>query len=235
MSGHSKWATTHRQKEVADAKKGAIFTKLGKLISIAARGGGNPETNFKLKLAVDKARAFNMPKDNIDRAIKKGTGELNESQLEEVIYEGFGPDGVAVVIECLTDNRNRTTADIKHILIEFGGSLGTPKSVAWQFQKMGVIRINALSDELELELIDAGASDIIKHDDIIEIYCPVENLQNIKNLLERKKSSIETAEIEMIPQNKKIVAPAAMKKLENFFNTLEENEDVNNYYTNAEI
>ena len=136
MSGHSKWAKIHRQKAVTDAKKGTVFTKHANIITIAARaGGGDPEMNFKLKLAIEKAKQANMPKDNIDRAIARGTGENDDKKIEEVAYEGFGPGGVAFIIECLTDNRNRTSANIKHIFSLYGGSLGSPNSVLWQFEK----------------------------------------------------------------------------------------------------
>src|SRR3989344_404513 len=145
MSGHSKWSQIHRQKGAADAKRGAIFTKLGKNISIAARlGGGDPATNFRLRLAVDQAKAANMPKDNIDRAIKRGTGEIAGGTIETIAYEGFGPEGSAFIIECLTDNRNRTAANIKHYLTKYGGSLGTPGSVSWQFEQKGIVRVKTV-------------------------------------------------------------------------------------------
>ena len=233
MSGHSKWAQIHRQKGVADTKRGALFTKLGKAITIAAKlGGGEAESNFRLRLAMDQAKAANMPKDNMERAIKRGTGELGEGIIESIIYEGFGPDGTAFIIEALTDNRNRTSSALKHILTKYGGSLGGPGSVSWMFEPKGVIRIKEIKDELELELIDAGASDIVREDDGAIVYTVPDNLKKIKELLEKKGIKIEYAEMEQVAKEKKAVAGAEIKKL---FDELDENEDVNDFYTNAEI
>ena len=233
MSGHSKWAQIHRQKGVADTKRGALFTKLGKAITIAAKlGGGEAESNFRLRLAMDQAKAANMPKDNMERAIKRGTGELGEGIIESIIYEGFGPDGTAFIIEALTDNRNRTSSALKHILTKYGGSLGGPGSVSWMFEPKGVIRIKEIKDELELELIDAGASDIVREDDGAIVYTAPDNLKKIKELLEKKGIKIEYAEMEQVAKEKKAVAGAEIKKL---FDELDENEDVNDFYTNAEI
>src|SRR5680860_171666 len=169
MSGHSKWSTIKRAKGLKDAKRGAIFTKLGKLIVIAARGkGGDLDTNFSLRMAVDKAKAANMPKDNIERAIKKGTGEIEGGQIEELVYEGIGPVHSQFVLKILTDNKNRSASEIRHLFSQCGGSFG---AVLWNFSQKGVIRISTenikdtLWDELELELIDAGADDIIKEEE----------------------------------------------------------------------
>ena len=237
MSGHSKWATIHRQKEVTDAKKGALFTRIANAITIAARQGSDPEFNFKLKLAIDQAKTANMPKDNIQRAVNKGTGELKEGeQIEEVLYECFGPGGTTLVIECLTDNRNRTTGEIKHILSINHGSLGSPNSVLWQFTKMGVLKINSLTEEVELNLIDAGATDIEREEDIITVYCHIQNLQGIKKLLESKGIKVEYAEIELIPKDTiTITDPAVKDELKKLFSDLDDNEDVNNHHTNADI
>jgi len=236
MSGHSKWSKIHRQKGVADAKRGAIFTRLGKAVTIAAReGGGNPESNFKLRLAMDQARAGNMPKENIERAIKRGTGELKGDQIDEIIYEGFGPDGVAIIIEALTDNRNRTSSEIKHILSKNGGSLGAPNSVMWMFKKKGIIRIKSINDDLELELIDAGAADIVEEEGGVTIYCEAHNLQKIKSLLEEKNIEVEFADVNLIAKEKKEIDDKIKGKLERLYETLEESEDVSNYYSNAEI
>ncbi|MBN1779279.1 MAG: YebC/PmpR family DNA-binding transcriptional regulator [Candidatus Buchananbacteria bacterium] len=236
MSGHSKWATTHRQKEVADAKRGFAFTKLGKAITIAAKlGGGDLTANFRLRLAIDKAKAASMPKDNIERAIKRGTGELNEGQIESLTYEGFGPHGVAFILECLTDNRNRTASEIKHLFSKSGGSLGSPNSVSWMFSQKGVIRISKMTDELELELIDAGVNDIIEEDNGVTIYCEMADLKKIKDLLEEKKIEVSYAQIEWVAKEKKILTSDQQADLEKFFEILEENEDIDNYYSNAEI
>ncbi len=236
MSGHSKWATTHRQKEASDAKRGVIFTRLGKAVTIAAKlGGGDPTANFRLRLAIDQARAANMPKENIERAVKRGTGELAGEKIESITYEGFGPEGVAFLIECLSDNRNRTSSAIKHLLNEYGGSLGSPNSVAWLFEQKGVIRADKISDDLELELIDAGAQNIINEDNGFTIHVAPADLKKIKDLLESKGVAVQYSEIEQVPKDKKIVSPQTKAKIEEFFAELENNEDVNNYYTNAEI
>lgn len=236
MSGHSKWATTHRQKSAADAKRGAIFTKLAKNISVAARlGGGEIDTNFRLRLAVDKAKEANMPKDNIERAIKRGTGELDGGKIEETSYEGFGPEKTAFIIDCLTDNRNRTSANIKHLLSKYDGALGGPNSVSWMFDLKGVIRIKNINPDLELELIDAGADDIKAEDDGITIYCPANSLKRVTDFLAQKNISTDYAEIEQVPKEKKSVSEATKERLEKLFTELEDDEDVNNYYTNADV
>lgn len=238
MSGHSKWATTKRQKAVVDAKKGAIFTKLGKLITVAAREkGGNQESNFSLRIAVDKARDVNMPKENIERAIKRGTGELEGEQIEELIYEGIGPAKAQFIIRCLTNSKNRTAAQIRHIFSEHGGSLGT---VAWNFGIKGVIRINKeeakskkLEEEAELELIDAGADDVKKGDEGITVYTKVEDLQKVSQFLEKKGIKAESAEIEYVAKEEIEASEEDYAKIEKFITALEENEDVSDYYSNV--
>lgn len=240
MSGHSKWATTHRQKEVADAKRGAIFTRLANTITIAAKeGGGDLASNFKLRLAIDKAKEGNMPKDNIERAVKRGTGELGEGQIEEILYEGFGPAGTALLIETLTSNRNRTVANLKHTLTKYGGNLGGNGSVAWMFDRLGVIRIlnselgDQNLDELELKLIDLGVRDVAKEPEGLVIYTEPPDLPKIKNEIEKLKLKVENAETEYIPKNKiNINDKETKEKLANLLDELEENEDVNNYYFN---
>lgn len=238
MSGHSKWAQIHRQKSAADAKKGALFTKLGNAITLAAKtGGGNPETNFKLKLAIDQAKAANMPKDNIERAIKRGTGEIAGGPIEELRYEGFGPGGVALIIDCLTDNRNRTLGEIKHLLSKHGGNLAGPNSVAWQFKNNGVIRITKQSDrdkeEMELDVIESGAKDFEWEDDFLVIYTEPQDLKSVEQNLEKAGYKIDYAENEMIPKEK--IKVENHETLEKLYAALDENPDVNNYYTNAEI
>lgn len=236
MSGHSKWAKIHRQKSVTDNKRGALFTKLANAVAIAAKsGGGDPTTNFKLQLAIDQARAGNMPKDNIERAIKRGTGELGGGTIEEVTYEGFGPDGIAFMIECLTDNRNRTSAAMKHIFSKYGGNLGSPNSVGWMFKQRGVLHIDSINENLELELIDAGALDIIREDGGSSVLTNPADLKKIKDFLEQKEIKIEYAEIEQIPKEKKEVSEKTKEKLEKIFNELDDNEDVNDFYTNAKL
>jgi len=235
MSGHSKWATTKRAKGAADAKRGAIFTKLANAISIAAKlGGGNPEINFRLRLAIDKAKGASMPKDNIERAIKRGTGEGDGGPIETLNYEGFGPDGIAIIIEALTDNRNRTSSDIKHILTKYGGNLGGPGAVAWMFDSKGIIRTGEISEEQELELIDAGAMDLVREDEGTTVYTQPSDLNKIKEFLEKKNLAVEYAEVEMVPKEKKKVTAEVLERLEKMSNELDNNDDVSDYYTNLD-
>lgn len=239
MSGHSKWATTKRQKAVVDAKKGAIFTKLGKLITVAVREkGGNPETNFSLRIAIDKARDVNMPKENIERAVKRGTGELEGEQIEELIYEGIGPAKSQFIIRCLTNSKNRAAAQIRHIFSEYGGSLGT---VAWNFETKGVLRVkkeeveakNISAEDFEMELIDAGADDLKKEEEGIIIYTKIEDWQKVNQFLEKKGIKAESAEIEYVAKEEMEASAEDYAKIEKFITALEENEDVSDYYSNV--
>jgi YebC/PmpR family DNA-binding regulatory protein len=239
MSGHSKWATTKRAKGASDAKRAVLFTKLAKLITVSAREkGGDPAVNFSLRLAMDKAKAANMPKDNIDRAIKRGTGELEGAAIEEMTYEGFGPAGVAVIVKCLTDNKNRASSELKHLFSKFGGSLGGPGAVAWQFEHKGVIRINNDQltgknwDDLEMSLIDLGAQDIKKEEEGVTIYCAIPDLQKIKKGLEDLSIALEDAGMEYIAKEKIKVDDEAGQKISDFFEALDENEDADDYWTN---
>lgn len=238
MSGHSKWATTHRKKELIDAKRGAIFTKLANNIALAARqGGGDIEMNFKLRLAVDKAKEANMPKDNIERAIKKGTGELEGITIEEITYEGFGPAGSAFMVEVVSDNRNRTASEMKHLFSDFGGSIGT---VGWQFEKRGIINIDAADykkqkDNLELELIDAGADDIKEDEEVVEILTKVETLQKVREKLEQAKIKIKSAVLGWIPKEEVKLDDEARSKVEAFMEALDDNSDVQDFYTNVNL
>jgi len=241
MSGHSKWATTKRQKATVDAKRGAIFTKLGNLIAMAAREkGGDPNANFSLRMAVGKAKQANMPKENIERAIKRGTGELAGKAIEELIYEGFGPAKSQFIIRCLTDNKNRSASNIRHIFTEYGGSLG---SVLWNFSQKGVIRI--VKDELdkanldkeifELELIDAGAEDFLSEEEGLIIYTKIENLQAVRQFLENNNLAVESAGIEYVAKENLTVSEEEKDKIEKFIEALEHNEDAADYYTNIDI
>ena len=240
MSGHSKWATTHRQKELIDAKRGAVFTKFANVISIAARNGGDPGANPSLRAAIDKARDANMPKDNIDRAIKKGTGELGGDQVEELYYEGIGPVGIQVIVKCVTDNKNRSAATVRHSFTKIGGAFG---SVMWNFHQTGVIlfdyeelAVQKISlDDLELALIDAGAEDIKIDGNQVTIYMAVNNLQAISDFLRVKKIRLNSAEVEYVPKETVAVAAVDRDKIEKFMEDLEDNEDVNDYYTNVEL
>jgi len=236
MSGHSKWAQIHRQKGAADAKRGALFTKLGNAITMATKsGGGDPETNFKLRLAIDQAKIANLPKDNIERAIKRGIGELAGGKIEEVTYEGFGPYGIPIIIESLTDNRNRTSSNIKHLLDKYGGSLGGPNSVSWMFEQKGIIRIDKIDEKIELELIDAGAQDIQKDDDGVAIYTTPNELEKIKKLLEKKGIKIQYSELERIAKDKKELTDGEKINVQKLFDELDGDENVSNYYSNAEV
>ena len=237
MSGHSKWATTKRQKAIVDAKRGAIFTKLANIITLAAKEkGGNPDINFTLRMAIDKAKAANMPKDNIERAIKRGTGELAGEQIEELYYEGIGPANTQFIIKSLTDNKNRSASNIRHIFSKYGGSLST---VMWNFEKKGVIRISDLGfriSDLELELIDAGADDILEEEEGITIFTKVEDLQKVKNFLDEKNIKTESAEIEYVPKEEiKLESENDKEKVEKFIEELEDCEDVSDYYINVVI
>lgn len=241
MSGHSKWATTKRQKAITDAKRGAIFTKLANLITIAAREkGGDIDTNFTLRMTVDKAKAANMPKENIERAIKRGTGESGGGVIEELIYEGFGPANSQFIIKSLTDNKNRSASNIRHIFSKNGGALG---AVSWNFEQKGVLRItneelkikNINFDDLELELIDAGAQDIKQKEEGATIITKIEDLQKVKNFLDSKNIGTESAEIEYISKATTDVNEEDKEKIEKFIEDLDDNEDVSDYYTNINI
>ncbi|HEX9664440.1 MAG TPA: YebC/PmpR family DNA-binding transcriptional regulator [Patescibacteria group bacterium] len=239
MSGHSKWSKIKRQKGAADAKRSALFTKLGNAISLAAREmGGDLETNFKLRLAVDKARSANMPRENIDRAIKRGAGELAGDQIEEIIYEGYGPLGVAFVIEALTDNKNRTVGSVRHILAKHDGNLGG--STLWLFDRKGVIRIDPANlkmdkDEFLLKAIDLGTEDVQEDEDSLIIYTDPGDLQKVKELLEKEGLEIEYAELEYVAKDQiKVVDETLKNSLQKIYVELDEDPDVSNYYTNTD-
>ncbi len=237
MSGHSKWATTHRQKELVDAKRGAVFTKLANIITIAARKGGDPNANPSLRAAIDRARDASMPKDNIERAIKKGTGELSGATVEELYYEGIIPPGIQIVVKCLTDNKNRSGSTVRHSFTKIGGAFG---SVLWNFSQLGVIRISSeeikgkkmSGEDLELELIDQNIVDFQKEEEGITIQTEIRDLQRIRDFLEAKSLKIEAAEIEYVAKEKMELNAEDKAKLDKFMEELEANEDVSDYYTN---
>jgi len=240
MSGHSKWSTIKRAKGAKDAKRAAVFTKIAKLINIAARDkGGDLDTNFSLRLAVDKAKVANMPKDNIEKAIKRGTGELEGGKIEELIYEGIGPANSQFVLRVLTDNKNRSAANIRHLFSKVGGALG---SVMWNFEIKGVIMVlkenlpgGQISDDLELELIDAGAEDIKEEEEGVTIISAVGDLSKIKIFLEEKNINTESSDIEYVAKDEAKVSDEDFPKIEKFIESLEEDEDVSDYYTNLNI
>lgn len=233
MSGHSKWATTKHKKAATDAKRSSLFAKLARIITVAAKDGADPSMNFKLRMAIDKAKSFSLPKDNIERAIARSSGTSN-AVLEEIIYEGYGPEGIALIIEVVTDNKNRSISEIRHILSKYGGSLGASNSVMWQFNRKGVIYLkeNNINEKQELQIIDAGAEDIEKDADGIRMITSMENLQNLQDKI-KNSVKIDNAELEYIPKNK--TKPQNPEKLENLFEELDENDDVNNFYSNAEL
>ena len=241
MSGHSKWATIKRAKAVNDAKRGAIFTKLGNMITITAREkGGDPETNFSLRMAIDKARQSNMPKETIEKAIKRGIGELEGGQIEELIYEGIGPANSHYIVKSVTDNKNRSAATIRHIFTKYGGSLG---AVMWNFEQKGIIRIdmqiinelNANWDELELEIIDAGAEDLKKEEEGVTILINMADLQKVKKFFEKKKIKTESVDIEYAAKDKMKISGEEAEKIEKFEEELDDCEDVADYYNNIII
>lgn len=238
MSGHSHWAGIKHRKGVNDAKRGKIFTKHIKMITIMARdGGGNPDTNFQLRLAIDRARLDNMPKENIDRAIKKGTGELkDDNEIVEIIYEGMGPCGVMMLIKVATDNRNRAVSEIKNILTKAGGKLGEPGSVSWNFKKIGSINISVSNendlDKIEEKAIDAGAEDTNYFDNILTIYTAPENLKIVQENLEKADLKIENAGLAFIPLQKTILSESDRISYEKLLETLDDQDDTQEIFDN---
>ncbi len=239
MAGHSKWANIRFRKERQDAKRGKIFTKLIKEITIAARmGGGDPSANPRLRTAIQNAKAANMPMKNIENAIRKGTGELPGVQYEEVIYEGYGPGGVAMFILCTTDNRNRTVSEVRHLLNKYGGNLGESGSVAWMFDKKGIIRVNRANydeEELMMAAIDAGAEDFKVEDEFYEIYTDFKELDSVRSKLEEQGIKIENAEITYIPQTTVHLEGKEAEQMLKLMEALEDNDDVQNVYANFDI
>ena len=240
MSGHSKWATIKRKKAVTDKKRGSLFTKLVKEITIAARmGGGDPTGNPRLRLAVDTARDNSMPMDNISRAIKKGTGELEGVTYDEITYEGYGPAGIALIIETATDNRNRTVADIRHIMSRNNGSLGESGSVGWMFHRKGTLDVPvsaAGEDRLMEVLLDAGLEDLNSDDEnYFTVITDIKDLENVKKALDDSKISYENAKIDLIPENYIELEAEDARKVIKLIDALESNDDVQGVYSNMDI
>ena len=239
MSGHSKWASIKHQKGVADARRGQLFTKLARELIIAAReGGGNPEMNFRRRLAVQKARDSNMPMDNIDRAIKKGTGELEGGSLTELTLEGYGPNGTAILVNALSDNRNRTIQDVRNAFTRHGSNLGENGCVAWLFDSKGVITINTESidaDELALSAIDAGAEDVKVESSYVEVYTIPEDMEKVREALEKDEVEIESSELMMVPKTVVQLDEKAARQALKLMERLEEIDDVQNVFSNADI
>ncbi len=239
MAGHSKWAQIKRKKAANDAKRGHMFTKLIREITVAAReGGGDPNFNPRLRLAVDTAKAANMPADNIERAIKRGTGELEGVSYEEITYEGYGPGGVALYIETLTDNANRTVAEVRHILSKHGGSLGQSGSVAWQFDRKGQIYIDATrydEDATMMAALEAGAEDLQREDDTFVVTTDVANFHAVQQALREHGITFEQAELAMVPKTSVHVEGADAQRLLKLRDALDDADDVQKVHSNADI
>jgi YebC/PmpR family DNA-binding regulatory protein len=239
LSGHSKWSTIKRKKGAEDARRGQLFTKLGKEIAIAAREGPDPDVNVRLRLAVDKAKAANMPKDNIERAIRRGAGlDKDAAQLEEVTYEGYGPHGVAMLISVVTDNRNRAVADIRRWFNKLGGSLGESGCVAWQFEPRGYFTLepdNLDPDELFEIAVESGADDVVFGDDLIEIFVEFDEFHAVHEALLERGLNLESAEITMIPKTTITLDRKGTFQNMNLISALEELDDVQDVYSNLDI
>jgi YebC/PmpR family DNA-binding regulatory protein len=240
MSGHSKWSKIKRQKGATDAKRGKIFTKHSKLIAVAARAGGDPDMNPTLRAAIENARADNLPYDNIERAIKKGTGESKDAaQIEEVMYEGFGPGGTAIYIEALTDNRNRTITNLKNIMNKKGGTMGAAGSVGYLFERKGMIEIPVEGsdvDDIELAAIDAGAEDVSEDEGIVEVNTAPQELMKIKEKLESSGYKTRSASLVYLPQTEvKVEEQETVEKIMELMDALEEDDDVTNVYSNLAL
>jgi len=239
MSGHSKWSTIKRQKGVNDSKRSAMFTKVAREIAVAARaGGGDADANYRLRLAVDKARSINMPLDNIKRAIEKATGGGEAEQFEEVVYEGYGPGGTAILVEAATDNRNRTAAEVRSIFTKSGGQLAASGAVAWQFEARGLITVprdGTDPDEVALAAIDAGASDVDTESDPIEIFTETADLYTVRKALEDAGITVEDAEAAMIAKQTVTLDAEHVRKLLRIVDSLEDLDDVQRVTTNADI
>jgi YebC/PmpR family DNA-binding regulatory protein len=241
MSGHSKWHNIQAKKGKADAQRGAIFTKIGREIAIAVReGGANPESNGKLRDIIAKAKANNMPNDNIQRSIKKASGELSNVVYEEITYEGYAPGGVAVIVDCISDNRNRTASDVRHCFAKYGGNLGTTGSVGFMFDERGVLVVErepgSDEDEMMMIALDAGAEDVKVEDEVYEILTAPNDFSTVRENLEKQGFTFLSAEVQKIPQNTVAVTdPDTVLKIQKMLDLLEENDDVQNVYHNADL
>ena len=241
MSGHSKWHNIQAKKGKADAQRGAVFTKIGREIAIAVReGGANPESNGKLRDIIAKAKANNMPNDNIQRSIKKASGELSNVVYEEITYEGYAPGGVAVIVDTISDNRNRTASDIRHCFAKYGGNMGTTGSVGFMFDTRGVLVVERTpgmdEDELMMMALDAGAEDVRPDEDVVEILTDPNEFGKVREALEQQGLTFLSAEVQKIPQNTVAVTdPEIIEKIQKMLDLMEENDDVQNVYHNADL
>lgn len=239
MSGHSKWATIKHKKQATDARRGNMFTQLAREITIAAReGGGNPEFNFRLRLAVDKAKGANMPKENIERAIKRGTGELKGEELVEVTYEAYGPYGVALMIRVATDNRNRIVADVRRVLTRQGGSMAEAGAVAWQFERKGYMAMSPNGKDAEAifeAAVEAGADDVVISEGMVEVFTAVESFQAVRQALEKLEVEFDTVELSLVPKSTIELGDDETIKVMGIIDALEELDDVQQVYSNLFI
>lgn len=242
MAGHSKWSNIKHRKAAQDAKRGQAFTKVARQIVMAVKEGGpDPETNFRLRLAIDRARQINMPNDNIERAINRGVGNTDGDNFEEIIYEGYGPHGVAIMMQVLTDNRNRTAGEVRHALSKAGGNLGESGCVSWMFEQKGLIAIeqNTASpvdeDELMMQALEAGAEDIQLEEDVFKILTAPNDFNQVKQALEAEGYQFLVAEVSMVPKNTISISEEAGEQIEKLIDSLEDLDDVQEVYTNYEI
>jgi YebC/PmpR family DNA-binding regulatory protein len=238
MSGHSKWATIKRKKAANDAKRGAVFTKLIREVTIAARNGGDPNANARLRTAIENARAQNMPNDTIEKAIQRGTGELPGVVYEEIVYEGYGPGGAALFIEVTTDNRNRSASEIRHVLTKHGGNLGEPNSVAWLFERKGSILVakeGVDEESLMMSALDAGAEDILDATDAFEVVTNHETFYGVRAALEEAGYRVESANLQMVPKTNARVEGQDAVRLLKLLDALDESDDVQHVYSNFDI
>lgn len=236
MSGHSKWETIKRQKGANDAKRGAVFTKLGNAIAVAARAGADPDMNFTLRLAIDKAKAANMPNANIQRSIDRGSGKLGGDQIQEVMYEGYGPGGAAILVECATDNINRTYPEVKLAFSKHGGNIAEKGAVAFQFDRKGMIRVKGTGEDLLLQILDAGAEDASEEDGETIVYTDPKELAKVRDTLSQAGLEITEAQLTFVPNNTVEVSDeATVGKLMRVMDALEDCDDVVNTHTNFDI
>lgn len=236
MSGHSKWSTIKRQKGAKDAKRGALFTKLGNNIAVAARSGADPSMNFSLRLAIDQAKTANMPNTNIQRSIDRGSGKLGGEQIQDVLYEGYGPGGVAILVECATDNVNRTLPEVRSAFSKHGGNIAEKGAVAFQFDQKGMIRLKGSGDDLVLQVLDAGAEDVQEENGELVVYTDAKQLAQVRDSLNEQGLEITEAELTYVPTNTvEITEEATAGKIMRLMDALDELDDVVNTHVNFDI
>jgi YebC/PmpR family DNA-binding regulatory protein len=236
MSGHSKWETIKRQKGANDAKRGVVFTRLGNAVALAARGGTDPDMNFSLRLAIDKAKAANMPATNIQRAIDRGSGKLGGEQIQEIMYEGYGPAGVAILVECATDNINRTYPEVRLAFSKHGGNIADKGSVAFQFSHKGMIRVSGTGEDLLLQILDAGAEDAVEEEGETVVYTEPKELAKVRDALKEVGIEVKEAELTYVPNTTvEVTDQAAAGKIMRLMDALDELDDVTTTHTNFDI